>query len=139
MNLARWLSPEKEGGQRQKINRCDPLLSLSHDPNGIQIQFYLYMIAHLLLLAFKQECEKIDNEHKMNNSCEVTHTVNTKGDSQNGVSTNTGSVYVRGLVSMLGEGLKKYWKIGLHWLTVLKKLLSKIFDVNIALKLASYK
>ena len=28
---------------------------LSHDPNGIQVQFYLYMIAHLLLLAFKQE------------------------------------------------------------------------------------
>lgn len=113
---------------------------LSHDPKGIQIQFYLYMIAHLLLLAFKQECEQINNEHKMNTKCEITYTINNiKDDSQNDVKTNAGRVYVRGLVSMLGEGLKKYWKIGLHWLTVLRKSLSKNFDVTIALKLASYR
>ena len=113
---------------------------LSHDPNGIQVQFYLYMIAHLLLLAFKQECEQINNEHKMNSKSGITHAVkNTRDNSENAVRSNTRRVYVRGLVSMLGEGLKKYWKIGLHWLTVLKKSLSKTFDRNIALKLASYK
>jgi hypothetical protein len=31
--------------------------------------------------------------------------------------------YVRGLVSMLGEKLHKYWKIGLHWLITIKNLL----------------
>jgi hypothetical protein len=113
---------------------------LSHDPNGIQVQLYLYMIADLLLLAFKQECERINNEHKMNTKCGMTVELDhINDDSQNAVKTNTGRVYVRGLVSMLGEGLKKYWKIGLHWLTVLKEFLAKTFDVNIALKLASYK
>jgi len=109
---------------------------LSHDPNGIQVQFYLYMIAHLLLLAFKQECEKISDEHKL---CEVANKIgDIQSVSPNGIKTNTGRIYVRGLVSMLGEGLQKYWKIGLHWLTVLKKSLLKIFDVKIALILSNY-
>jgi hypothetical protein len=113
---------------------------LSHDPNGIQVQFYLYIIAYLLLLAFKQECEQINDEHKVNTECERTSTIsNIQNDSNNGVKITSGRIYVRGLVSMLGEGLKKYWKIGLHWLTVLRKCLSKTFDVSIALTLASYK
>lgn len=112
---------------------------LSHNSNGIQIQFYLYMIAYLLLLAFKQECEQISDEHKVIAECEKMYTIdNIQNDSHNGVKTNTGRIYVRGLVSMLGEGLQKYWKIGIHWLTVLKKLLLKIFDVNIALNLSQY-
>jgi len=112
----------------------------SHDSNGIQVQFYLYMIAHLLLLAFKQECEQINDEHKVIAECEKTYKIdNIQNDLHNGIKINTGRVYVRGLVSMLGEGLHKYWKIGIHWLTVVKRSLSKIFDVNIALNLSQYK
>ena len=113
---------------------------LSHDSNGIQVQFYLYMIAHLLLLAFKQECEQISDEHKVIAECKKTYTTdNIQNHSHSGIKSNTGRIYVRGLVSMLGEGLQKYWKIGIHWLTVLKKSLSKIFDVNIVLNLSKYK
>ena len=112
---------------------------LSHDFNGIQVQFYLYMIARLLLLAFKQECEQIRNEHKLVADCEITPAGNIQIDLHSGIKTNTGRIYVKGLVSMLGEGLQQYWKIGLHWLTVLKKSLLKIFDVNIALTLSHYK
>ena len=113
---------------------------LSHDSNGIQVQFYLYMIAHLLLLAFKQECKQISDEHKVIAECEKTYKIaNIQNHSRNGVKTNAGRIYVRGLVSMLGEGLQKYWKIGIHWLTVLKKSLLKTFDVNIALNLSLYK
>jgi len=113
---------------------------LSHDPNGVQVQFYLYMIAHLLLLAFKQECEQISDEHKLAANCEIAHTIeDIQSVSPSSLKTGTGRIYVRGLVSMLGEGLHKYWKIGLHWLTVLKKTLFKPFDVKIALILSSYK
>jgi hypothetical protein len=74
--------------------------------------------------------------------CEIAH---EKGNIQIGIAsnseikTNTGRTYVKGLVSMLGEGLQKYWKIGLHWLTVLRKSLLKTFDVNLALTLSLYK
>ena len=113
---------------------------LSHDSNGIQVQFYLFMIAHLLLLAFKQECEQISDKHKLDVDCKTANTTdNIQNDSHNGVKTNTGRIYVRGLVSMLGESLQKYWKMGIHWLTVLKKSLTSIFDTNFAINIAQYR
>jgi hypothetical protein len=113
---------------------------LSHDPNGIQVQFYLFMIAHLLLLAFKQECEKISDENKLVADCKAVNEIdNMQSNSNKGIKTNAGRIYVRGLVSMLGEGLQKYWKIGIHWLTVLKKSLTKTFDRNFAVNIAQYR
>jgi len=98
------------------------------------------MIAHLLLLAFKQKCEQISADHEVIVESEETYTINnTHNDSHSRAESNTGRMYVRGLVSMLGEGLQTYWKIGIHWLTVLRKSLLKPFDVNIALNLAHYK
>jgi hypothetical protein len=35
---------------------------------------------------------------------------------------------------MIGEKLKKYWKIGIHWLTALRKILDHPFD-NAAIKI----
>ena len=105
---------------------------MTHSPDGIQIQFYLYMIAYLLLLAFKQECHKISDEHVVNDDSE------TDEKPDNAVNKKPVRPYVRGLVTLLGEGLKKYWKIGLHWLRVLKNFLLKLFDDNIALELARY-
>jgi len=37
-----------------------------------------------------------------------------------------GRHYVCGLVSMLEEGLKKYWKIGIHWLINCKEFFPKV-------------
>jgi len=115
---------------------------MNHHPNGIQIQFYLYMIAHLLLLAFKQECEQISDERAVIAESEKMNTdtiINIQNDSYGVNKSNTGRSYVRGLVSLLGEGLQKFWKIGIHWLKVLKNSLLKTFDVNIAVNLAHYK
>jgi len=105
---------------------------MTHSPEGIQIQFYLYMIAYLLILAFKQECHKISDEHEANDDSETDEKTN------NSVNKKTVRPYVRGLVSLLGEGLKKYWKIGLHWLKVLHNFLLKPFDDNIAIELTCY-
>jgi len=105
---------------------------MTHDSNGVQIQFYLYMIAHLLLLLFKQECEIINDNNQVNQN-------NSKLDElHNCVKSNTRRPYVRGLVSMLGKGLQKYWKIGLHWLKALRNSLLKMFDINIAIELANF-
>ena len=111
----------------------------SHDGQGIQVQFYLYMIVHTLLLAFKQECEQISDEHKE----AATDRPYTKNSIEKGLhqdaSTKTGRIYVRGLVTMLGDKLRKYWKIGIHWLTVLRRWLLKPFDANTALQLSQLK
>jgi len=42
-----------------------------------------------------------------------------------------GRFYVCGLVSLLGGRLKKYWRIGIHWLIAVKNYLLEIFNDNI--------
>jgi len=105
---------------------------MTHDSNGIQIQFYLYMIASILLLLFKQECEII------NDRCKTVDKNKNMNTLHNCMKSNTGKPYVRGLVSMLGKGLQKYWKTGLHWLKVLKNSLLKKFDTDIAIELSNF-
>ena len=105
---------------------------MSHSPDGIQIQFYLYMTAYLLISAFKQECHKISDEYEVNDEPETNEAPNT------GSYKKPVRPYVRGLVTLLGEGLIKYWKIGLHQLRVLKNSLLKPFDENIAITLSRY-
>lgn len=99
---------------------------LSHDPNGIEIQFYLYMISYLLLLSFKQKCVNLEEDKQ----CEE---IGKDVIGKNGIEFfdhtrhNHGRYYVRGLVSMLGEKLHKYWKISIHWLITIKNLLLEPF------------
>ena len=99
---------------------------LSHDPNGIEIQFHLYMIAYLLLLSFKQKCVNIEEDQKHE---DIANDVSRKNrnESFNYTHRKQGRYYVRGLVSILGEKLHKYWKISIHWLITIKNSLLEPF------------
>ncbi len=112
----------------------------SHDSKGIQVQFYLYMIAHTLLLSFKQECEQISDEHKGVDMDQIPtkNDMNCKSSNKD-ISPKSGRIYVKGLVTMLGERVRKYWKIGIHWLTVLRNWLFKPFCENMAVELSRIK
>lgn len=108
---------------------------MCHNAGGIQVQFYLYMIAYLLLLSFKQECEisqtqsseKILVEKDSQGACSISD-----------YSPRSGRGYVCGLVSLLGGRLKKYWKIGVHWLIAVKNILLETFNGDTIQKLAIY-
>ena len=102
---------------------------MSHSKNGIQIQFYLYMIVSILLLMFKQKCELT----KTNNIVEKSQPASIKK-----MLPNSGRFFSCGLVTMLGEKLKRYWKIGIHWLTVVKNLLTKTYGEDVIKILAGY-
>lgn len=117
---------------------------LVHDANGIEIQFYLYMISYLLLLSFKQECASIGNYE-----CVPAKTVKELPLNVEKVDGNlnelkctqypkSGRQYVCGLVTLLGDGLKKYWKMSLHWLVALKNFLNEPFCLGVVKKLAVY-
>lgn len=108
---------------------------MTYDPKGIRIQFYVYMIAYLLLLAFRQECHMaIDS--KSNETC----TEECENDTRPGNTRDKGSerVYVCGLVSFLGEKLKNCWKIGLHWITAVKNNLLSDFNTQTVQKLSTF-
>jgi hypothetical protein len=87
---------------------------LSHNPNGIEIQFTIYMIAYLLLVYTKQQC---------NIKCKETNNSSTlTSDLEKAKSKSTRSNGYD-LVTILGKRLQEYWKISIHWLITLRNLL----------------
>ena len=105
------------------------------EPQGIEIQFYVYMIAHLLTLHFKQECHPpTDSGTKALSEKEGAPSF----DPASIENPEDGRSYVCGLVSLLGEKLKKNWKISIHWLHGLQNLLAEKMNRNIILILAEY-
>lgn len=128
---------------------------MCHSPNGVEIQFALYMIAYLLLLSFKQESIKSeenrdgdiiisDDGYDSNMSEDNSASALFRESEENkvvscGLSEDNSSVtppdtpdyYSCGLVTLLGKRLKKYWKIGIHWLTTVRNLISEPFTPEI--------
>jgi hypothetical protein len=104
---------------------------MAQNPRGVEIQFYLYIIAYILLLSFKQKCELMYENNKLEEQ-----------DDQDGISAGLIESpeiskqpkevrqYVCGLVSLLGEKLKKFWKISIHWLTAVRNLLIEPFTIT---------
>jgi hypothetical protein len=95
----------------------------SHEQNGIEIQYYLYLIVYLLLLSFKQRCAPQEQATCKNTPTdESTHTCIEVAPSQSRTPPACG------VVTLLGKRLHRFWKIGLHWLTRVKNLLLAPFD-----------
>jgi len=112
----------------------------SHEAKGIEVQFYLYLIVYLLLLSFKQGLHNITDEIS-----NVENGPGTRHEKRPAQDTVVSRVKKRtpsrtptcGLVTLLGERLKKLWKIGVHWLTVVKNLLAKAMTDEVVHKLNS--
>ena len=64
-------------------------------------------------------------------SQEINHNTDIANDLDYDSNPKTQRQYVRGLVSLLGEGLQKYWKIGIHWLTTVRNCLLEPFTLTI--------
>jgi hypothetical protein len=111
---------------------------LTDDENGIQIQFYLYMIGYLILLSFKQETIEVSDAFHGATIDEAQSTIEPEEESTDSNQGSSQRQYVQGLVSFLGSKLKKYWKISIHWMIALKNKLLEIFDPEIAQELSSY-
>lgn len=81
----------------------------THDERGIQSQFYIYLIAYILLIHFKQ---KLTQARQKVETLRESHKFSA-------------SIPERGIVTFLSEKLNEHWKIGIHWLETVKNLLRK--------------
>jgi hypothetical protein len=90
----------------------------NHEPDGVKIQFYIYLIVYVLLISFKQtlikDKEKIDQQTSIASSPKEDAPLQKNGEAR---------LPKCGLVSLLGSKLKRLWKISIHWLTCIKNLL----------------
>lgn len=98
---------------------------MAHHPKGVETQFYLYLITYLLLLSFKQKCvvAKASDQPIEKDTAQDGQTAE-RSNGNACLNTNaSGRQYVCGLVSLLGERLRDYWKLGLHWLIAVRNAL----------------
>ena len=110
----------------------------TQDENGIQIQFYLYMIGYLILLSFKQESIGVSDAYHGATIDKTKSNIEPEDESTDSNHRSSQRQYVQGLVSFLGSKLKKYWRISAHWLIALRNNLLEIFDPKFAQKLSPY-
>ena len=95
----------------------------AHEPNGVEIQYYLYLIVYLLLLSLKQQCPPQEQATCQNTATdESTHTCIHVDRSQSRTPPACG------IVTLLGKRLHRFWKISLHWLTRVRNLLLAPLD-----------
>jgi Transposase DDE domain len=95
----------------------------AHERNGVEIQFYLYLIVYLLLLSFKQQCALQDQS--------PANTTSTDEQARKCIqidTTQSRTPPACGIVTLLGERLHRFWKIGLHWLTRVRNALLMTLD-----------
>ena len=110
----------------------------SHNPKGVEIHFHVYLIAYLLLIYFKQTCETQANDASDNPESDEHRSADPSGTEHRKLPTSR-IPPACGVVSLLGARLKRYWKIGIHWLAALRNLLAQPFTPDIMLTLRSFK
>ena len=102
---------------------------IKHDQKGVTIQFYTLMITALLTLYLKQET--INTAMMEYNNKDVGGTKYPVATTKNKVNTKNSRLSSGAeFVTILGNGVKKYWKIGIYWLTALRELLSKPYNIR---------
>jgi hypothetical protein len=101
---------------------------IRHDERGVTMQFYAMMITALLELYLKQqildrqESPDDDNLGSRGNPPQEPGTTDLQPPAPS--SRLSGVEFV----TWLSQKVKKYWKIGIHWLTALRDLLTCHFD-----------
>ena len=101
---------------------------IRHDEKGVTIQFYAMMITALLELYLKQQI--LDRQESSDDDDPGSRGNPPPEPGTTDPQSPAPSSRLRGVefVTWLSQKVKKYWKIGIHWLTALRDLLACPFD-----------
>jgi len=111
-----------------------------HDSVGTTIQFYVMMTLALLQLHLKQAImdetevnknETYDAEFDVSESCHDKRNTQNNDDSSFSQEAGNSRLGEAGFLASLGGAVKKYWKIGVHWLAALRDLLAFPYDARV--------
>lgn len=92
---------------------------VKQDKQGVTIQFYVLLIVALLQLRLKQLTMDLHTDEP-----------STSASQQDKITTQKKDLSKTDFFETIGKNLQKFWKIGIHWLTALKSLLSEPFDTR---------
>jgi hypothetical protein len=106
---------------------------IKQNEEGVTIQFYALLIVAMLQLYLKQiTVERSTVGRNQRGRVKTTVITETESNSEKLESSEVG------FLEKIGENLRKYWKIGIDWLTSLKELLSSPFDERAIRVLSKY-
>ena len=108
---------------------------LCHHPAGLESQFTLYMMAYLLLLHFKQSCAPGTHEQPAGRAWKRAKGTAAKAAAEPPPRIplpQAARFYSCGLVSVLGDRVRQYWKMGIHWWTTVRNSLLQPFTPDLA-------
>ncbi|MEO5355465.1 MAG: transposase, partial [Magnetococcus sp. XQGC-1] len=93
---------------------------------GVTIQFYILLVCALLELKLKQDTYQNTGTEKIKNSTtDLGSDADTTQIKESEIS-NTDQ-----FLEFIGNGLKKCWKISIHWLSALRILMHEVFDSRV--------
>jgi len=107
---------------------------INHYEWGVTIQFYVLLIVALLELNLKQQAmcqQEVKDQSDPNNQNaqnEIPPADSTPSNNDSGQSCDKQILHPYQFFQMIGDKLKKYWKIGIHWLSALRSILNLPFD-----------
>lgn len=114
---------------------------INHSQEGVTIQFYMLLIVSLLQLRLKQQALIHHNQQQSTPSQETTPSQeNHQNQESTKSSTDQATPVFHNLppdkdlshpyhfFEMIGEKLYQYWKLGIHWLTLLRSILHHPFN-----------
>jgi len=123
---------------------------ITKSPQGIDSQFYALLITALLHLKFKQDCLLAEEAEtagvnqrdgaERRTTEEVLHQLATAAGQLPECASDRVTAQPRAASFMVAVGrkLKRYWKIGIHWLTTLRAHLARPFTLHVRRALNSH-
>ena len=95
----------------------------NHSQNGVMIHFYLFMIVALLQLRMRQICQRktrqlIEQKQQLE---DVNDYLGIKPEQW---------------IASIAKDFYQHWKIGIHWIRLLRNFIDQPFDKKVILKLA---
>jgi len=113
---------------------------VNHSSNGINIQFYMIMIAAILQLKIKQKCQKqvdaeVDVEPNKDLKSKQLNDIEDIPNNNNCIVTST--IQPNIWINNINEKLRYFWKLSKQWTNTLKNLLTITFDSRVVELLSS--
>lgn len=95
--------------------------------SGVTIQFYVLLICALLELNLKQGIyQQVALDKKQDSTIDLGDNADNAQKIQDSAISGTDQ-----FLELIGSGLKKYWKISIHWLSALRILICEVFNVRV--------
>lgn len=100
----------------------------NHSQNGVEIQFYLLLTLALLMLKFKQDCQR-----KKTSKGTAKQKKEAKKEVEKAKKASSGEEWIKKITEIFYES----WKISKRWLLIIKNSLTQVVDKELLMLLDS--